>query len=157
MKTPNIWDFPSKITQFKHLCAEYSKNSVRFSKKSGNLPFCVQILTILTYLWGKSPKNQDFPRTLNKFLQISAIVYVGLQGYKSKYLGYHTKNHCSINLQNKSHKNYHNYCRKHQNSSNSVPHTMENIQFKNCEKFSPTVKLNLALSQVSWLLLHQYC
>ena len=31
------------------------------------------------------------------------------------------------------------------NSLNSVPHTIENIQFKNCEKFSPIVKLNLAL------------
>ena len=31
------------------------------------------------------------------------------------------------------------------NSLNSVPNTIENIQFKNCEKFSPIVKLNLAL------------
>ena len=31
------------------------------------------------------------------------------------------------------------------NSLNSVPHTIENIQVKNCEKFSPIVKLNLAL------------
>ena len=30
-------------------------------------------------------------------------------------------------------------------SLNSVPHTIENIQFKNCEKFSPIVKQNLAL------------
>ena len=31
------------------------------------------------------------------------------------------------------------------NSLNSVPNTIENIQFKNCEKFSPIVKLKLAL------------
>ena len=30
------------------------------------------------------------------------------------------------------------------NSLNLVPHTIENIQFKNCEKFSPIVKQNLA-------------
>ena len=32
-----------------------------------------------------------------------------------------------------------------ENLLNSVPHTIENIQFKNCEKFSPIVKLNLEL------------
>ena len=32
-----------------------------------------------------------------------------------------------------------------ENSLNSVPNTIENIQFKNCEKFSPIVKLKLAL------------
>ena len=32
-----------------------------------------------------------------------------------------------------------------ENLLNSVPHTIENIRFKNCEKFSPIVKLNLAL------------
>ena len=32
-----------------------------------------------------------------------------------------------------------------ENSSKSVPQTIENIQFKNCEKFSPIVKLYLAL------------
>ena len=31
------------------------------------------------------------------------------------------------------------------NSLNSVPNTIENIQFKNCEKFSPIVKVKLAL------------
>ena len=32
-----------------------------------------------------------------------------------------------------------------ENSLNSVPNTIENIQFKNFDKLSPIVKLNLAL------------
>ena len=32
-----------------------------------------------------------------------------------------------------------------ENLLNSVPHTVENIQFKNCEELSPIVKLSLAL------------
>ena len=40
-----------------------------------------------------------------------------------------------------------------ENSLNSLPHTIENIQFKNCEKFSPIVKLNLALFSKC----HGYC
>ena len=32
-----------------------------------------------------------------------------------------------------------------ENLLNSVPYTTENIQFKNCEKFSPIVKVKLAL------------
>ena len=43
-----------------------------------------------------------------------------------------------------------------ENSLNSEPHTIESsIQI--CEKFSSIVKLNLAFSQVPWLLLHHYC
>ena len=41
------------------------------------------------------------------------------------------------------------------NPLNSVPNTIENIQFKNCEKFSPIVKVNWHFSQVSQLLLHK--
>ena len=65
MKTPNIQDFPQKLYSLSILCAEYSKNSghlVQFFQKIGKFAiFCVQILTILTYLWGKPPKNRDFP------------------------------------------------------------------------------------------------
>ena len=40
-----------------------------------------------------------------------------------------------------------------ENSLNLVPHTIGNIQFKNCEKSSPIVRLYLAFSQVPRLLL----
>ena len=40
-----------------------------------------------------------------------------------------------------------------ENSLNSVPYTTENIQLKNCEKFSPIVKVKLAL----FLKCHGYC
>ena len=43
-----------------------------------------------------------------------------------------------------------------ENSLNSVSNTIENIQFKNCEKFSPIVKAKIGtFSQVPWLLLHK--
>ena len=70
---------------------------------------------------------------------------MGLQGYKSKFLSYHAKiavvliykispvQITTITAENT------------ENSLNSVPHSIENIQFKNCDKFSPIVKLNLAL------------
>ena len=44
-----------------------------------------------------------------------------------------------------------------ENSLNSVPRPIKNIQFKNGEKFSLIVSKIWHFSQVSWLLLHQYC
>ena len=70
---------------------------------------------------------------------------MGLQGYKSKILSYRTKNHCSINLQNKSCTNYHIYCRKHQQFIKLGTSHNTKYPIQNCEKFSPIVKLNLAL------------
>ena len=52
------------------------------------------------------------------------------KGIKVNILATTQKNCCSINLQNKSCTNNQNYCRKHRNSLNSVPNTIENIQFK---------------------------
>ena len=40
-----------------------------------------------------------------------------------------------------------------ENLLNSVPHTIENIQFKNCENFSPIVKLKFG----TFLKCHSYC
>ena len=84
MKTLNIRIFPKKLHSLSILCAEYFQKIGKFA-----------ILCTNTHnsniLVGKTPKNQDFPWTVKKFLQISAILYVGLQGYKSKYLSYHTK------------------------------------------------------------------
>ena len=40
-----------------------------------------------------------------------------------------------------------------ENLLNLVPHTIENIQFKNCEKFSPIVKLKFG----TFLKCHGYC
>ena len=54
-------------------------------------------------------------------------------------------NHCSINLQNKSCTNYHNYCRKHQKFIKLGTSHNRKYPIQNCEKFSPIVKVNLAL------------
>ena len=64
------------------------------------------------------------------------------KGTKVKYFVYQIKNRCSTKLQNKSYTNNHNYCRVHQNLLNSVSYTIDIIQFKNCEKFSPIVNQN---------------
>ena len=71
---------------------------------------------------------------------------MGLQGYKSKYHSYHTKEIIvaliykinPVQITTMTTENT-------ENSLNSVPHTIENIHFKNCEKFSLIVKQNLAL------------
>ena len=63
------------------------------------------------------------------------------------------KIHCSINLQHKSCTQTKIIAENNENSLHLVPHTIENIQFINCEKFSPIPRLYLALSQVQWLLL----
>ena len=52
---------------------------------------------------------------------------------------------CSINLQNKSCTNYHNYCRKHQKFIKLGTSHNRKYPIQNCEKFSPIVKVNLAL------------
>ena len=54
-------------------------------------------------------------------------------------------NHCSINLQNKSCTNYYNYCRKHRKFVKLGTSYNRKYPIQNCEKFSPIVKVNLAL------------
>ena len=101
------------------------------SEKSGNSPFCVQILKILTYLWGKTPKNQNFPLSVKqifaKYLQFYMWVYKGI---KVNFLAIAQKiavvliykinpvQITTITAENT------------ENSLNLVAHTIENIQFK---------------------------
>ena len=52
------------------------------SEKLGNLPFVYEILTNLTYLWGKTLKNQDFLQTVTifaKYLQFYMWFYKGIK------------------------------------------------------------------------------
>ena len=78
-----------------------------------------------------------------------------LEGYKSKYLAYHTKIAVALIYKINPVQITTITAENTKNSLNLVPNTIENIQFKNCEKFSPIVNLKLAPSQVPWLLLHK--
>ena len=118
-----------------------------FSKKLGNLPFLCTNTHNSNILVGENSEKSVFSTNHKQnFHKISEILYVGLQGYKSKFLSYHAKNcHSIINLQNKSCTNYHNYCRKHQKFIKLGTSHNRIYPIQNCEKFSPIVKLNLAL------------
>ena len=89
------------------------------------------------------------------FYKISAILYAGLQGYKSKYLNYHTKIVVALIYKINPVQITTITAENTENLLNSVPHKIENIQFKKnyCEKFSLTVKQTLAL----FLRCHGYC
>ena len=68
-----------------------------------------------------------------------------LQGYKSKYLSYHTKIIVALIYKINPVQITTITAENTDNLLNSLPHIIENIQSKNCEKFSPLVKQNLAL------------
>ena len=120
-----------------------------FSKKSGNLPFCMQkINNFNTFCEGKTPKNRDFLQQ-RQFLQFYMWFYKGIKvnisATTQKFivaLIYKTNpvQITTIIAQNT------------ENSLNSVSHTIESsIQI--CEKFSPIVKLKFGI----FLKCHGYC
>ena len=106
MKTPNIRIFPKKLHSLSILCAEYFQKIGKFA-----------ILCTNTHnsniLVGENSEKSGFSMNRKeifvKYLQFCMWVYKGI---KVNISATTQKNHYSINLQNKSCTNYHNYCRK---------------------------------------------
>ena len=115
---PEYSGFSSKINQFEHfMCRilwKFRTFGVIFPKKI-NLEICHLFMqnTDISNLLEKTPNNWVFPQLRQFFFNLSAILQCGFTRYKSKYLSYYAKIHCSIILQNKSNTNHQDYCRKY--------------------------------------------
>ena len=134
-KTPNIQDFPKKLHSLSILCAEYSKNSghsVQFFSKNGKFTILCTNTHNSNILVGENSDKSEFSTKHKQiFRKISAILYVGLQGYKSKFLGYHAQKITVVLIYKINPVQITTITAENtKNSLNSVPHTIENIQFK---------------------------
>ena len=141
---PEYSGFSSKITQFKHFMCRILRKlgtfGVIFPKNWEIRHFVYKILTDFNILVEGKLRKIGIFHNRNKFWQYDLQFYMWFyKGIKVNILAT-TKIHCSINLQNKSwYKLPQIIAENTENSLNSVPHTIENIQLKNCEKFSPIV------------------
>ena len=86
-----------------------------FSEKLGNSPYLCTNTHKVNILVGKTLKNLDFPHNNEQIYKINPVQITTITAENTE------------------------------NSLNSVPHTIEKYPIQNCEKFSPIVKVNLAL------------
>ena len=80
-KTLNIWDFPQKITQFKHFMCRIPQKLGTFDMifpKNWEIRYLYRVLTNFKQVWRENSEKSGFSTNNNNFRTISAISYVVL-------------------------------------------------------------------------------
>ena len=130
MKILNIRDFPQKLHSLKVLYAEYSKNlghSVQFFQKIGKFAILCTNIHKLNNLVGENSKKSGFSmnrkQIFTKYLQFYIWFYKGILDTTQKIIVALIYQINPVQITTITAENT-------KNLLNSVPHTIENIQFK---------------------------